>query len=117
MSGRGVPRCVGKTNEGTSARIHKLDGSVTSVEENRSLTRLSRHCGIATLSPRERLEHQSEAIVKRTVLFLSRLGGSDFNLTGWKGPGCLNLRIRVQLRQALHQEKRGDAVWPTRYPG
>ena len=44
----------------------------------------------------ERLEHQSQAIVKRSVLFLRRFGGSDFNLTGWNGPGPLNLRIRVK---------------------
>ena len=53
----------------------------------------------------ERLEHQSEAIVKRTVLFLRRFGGSDFNLIGWNGPGLLNLQIRVEFRSAARQAK------------
>ena len=56
MFGRGVrnPCCIGQADEATSARIRKLDGSLTSLEEKGPLTRLSRDCGIATLSPRER---------------------------------------------------------------
>jgi hypothetical protein len=69
----------------------------------------------------ERLEHQSEAIVKRTVLFLRRFGGSNFNPTCSNGPGSLSLRIRVQrwlhdlrnpgARESLGRKDLGEAVW------
>jgi hypothetical protein len=44
------------------------------------------------------LEVQSEATVKRTVLFLRRFGRSDFNLTSWGGTPPLNLRIRIESK-------------------
>jgi hypothetical protein len=40
----------------------------------------------------------SEAIIRRTLLLLSRFSGSDFNLTCMNGTVPLNLRIRLRAR-------------------
>ena len=42
------------------------------------------------------LQAQSEAIVRRTVLFLRRFGRTDFNLTACNGSVLFNLRTRLE---------------------